>query len=128
MYIYVKEDVAIALACLFNDRLLSSMPQAQLYKASVASGLKNMSWAELSGSTISVADANLASDISESASGFGGVGAYTVVSGAASATTPGFQLIPTVGSVLVLTLQKSSSSLKTTMLLDRWDPSICKYR
>ena len=61
-----------------------------------------MSWAELSGSTISVADANLASDISESASGFGGVGAYTVVSAATSATTPGFQLIPTAGYALVL--------------------------
>ena len=78
------------------------MARAQLYKASVAPGLKNMSWAEFSGSAISVADANLASDISEFASGFGGVGAYTVVSGAAAATAPGFQLIPTVGSVLVL--------------------------
>ncbi len=78
------------------------MTQAELYRASVAPRLKNMSWAEFSGSTISVSDANLASDISESASGFGGVGEYTVVSGANSATTPGFQLIPTAGPVLVL--------------------------
>lgn len=85
-----------------NAGLLSSMTQPQLYKASVASGLKNMSWDEFCGSTISVADANLASDNSESASGFGGVGAYTVKSGASVATTPGFQLIPTVGSVVVL--------------------------
>ena len=34
-----------------NAGLLSSMAQAQLYKASAASGLKNTSGAELSGST-----------------------------------------------------------------------------
>ena len=32
-----------------NAGLLSSMAQEQLYKASVASGLKNMSWHEFSG-------------------------------------------------------------------------------
>ena len=69
--------------------LLSSMAQAHMHTASVESGLKNMSWAELSGSTVSVADANLASDISKPASGSGGTGAYIVSNAGAVAATLG---------------------------------------
>ena len=84
-----------------NAGLLSNMTQAQLYKASVASGLKNMSWAEFSGLTMSVSNNN--ADIhADPASGFSGVGAYTSNVAGANATTPGFQLVPTVGSVVVL--------------------------
>ena len=79
------------------------MTQEQLYKASVASGLKNMSWAELSGAVISTSNTEYADSFSEPRSGFSGVGAYAPIGAPTDASpsyvTPGFQLIPTVGSV-----------------------------
>ena len=65
-----------------NAGLLSSMTRLQLYKASVASGLKNMSWDELSGATVSVSDALPQPTDAEPASGFAGVGAHAVLFGA----------------------------------------------
>ena len=62
-----------------NAGLLSSMTPEQLYKASVQSGLKNMSWSEFSGITTCVADAFLNNQNSEPASGLGGVGAYQIL-------------------------------------------------
>ena len=42
-----------------NAGLLSSMTQEQLYKASVASGLKNMSWHEFSGLAVSTSNIHI---------------------------------------------------------------------
>ena len=39
-----------------NAGLLSNMTQEQLFKASVASGLKNMSWQEFSGLAVSTSN------------------------------------------------------------------------
>ena len=80
------------------------MSQVQLYKASVASGLKNMSWTEFSGLTISVGDNLLLTEDSEGAQGFSGVGAYAsaIDAGGSPIVTAGIQYAPTVGSVLVL--------------------------
>ncbi len=89
-----------------NAGLLSSMTQEQLYKASVASGLKNMSWHEFSGLTVSTSNIQYNDNITESRSGFSGVGAYGIIGGAAETETVkrthGFQLTPTVGTMLVL--------------------------
>ena len=88
-----------------NAGLLSSMTQEQLYKASVASGLKNMSWAEFSGQTTSVSNHNYNNFNSDGGYGFTGVGAYAPIIAAETDTirrTPGFQVIPTVGSMVIL--------------------------
>ena len=68
-----------------------------------------MSWAEFSGSTISVSDNIAGTAEAEPSSGFSGVGAYATgtgfnADGSASsiANTSGFQLVPTVGSIVVL--------------------------
>ena len=73
----------------------------QLYKASVASGLKNLSYDEFAGLTVSVAGEPGAPDnlynTSQPRTGpipLVGVGAY--------AGQPGFKYIPTTGSILVL--------------------------
>ena len=108
-------DAFLTITCIninFNNNagLLSSLTQEQLYKVSVASGLKNMSWSEFSGTTVSIGDHIGATSESEPASGFSGVGAYSfgtaydAGTGAATAVTntTGFQLVPTVGSVVVL--------------------------
>ena len=57
-----------------------------------------MSWGEFSGAVISVSDAITASDVSEGSTGFSGVGAFTT----STVNTSGFQLAPTVGSIVVL--------------------------
>ena len=88
-----------------NAGLLSNMTQEQLYKASVASGLKNMSWQEFSGLTVSTSNIYYNDNVAESRSGFSGVGAYSVIGSAedqATHRTPGFQLTPTVGTMLCL--------------------------
>ena len=59
-----------------NAGLLPSMTQEQLYKASVASGLQNMSWHEFSGLTVSTSNIQYNDNVAESRSGFSGVGAY----------------------------------------------------
>jgi hypothetical protein len=85
--------------------LLSNMSQEQLYKASVASGL-HMSWQEFSGLTMSTSNISYNDSISESQTRIFGVGAYAPFgTGTETETykrTPGVQLIPTVGSMLVL--------------------------
>ena len=78
----------------FNNQagLLSSMTQEQLFRNSIQSGLVNMSWDEFCGSTISAT--GLGSTNSQTRSAFSGVGARI--------GTPGFQLSPTTGTILVL--------------------------
>jgi hypothetical protein len=80
------------------------MTKEQLCKSSVLSGLKNMSWAEFNGRTICTSNINYGNYWSEGNAGYSGVGAYSTFTAETAAThrTPGFQLIPTVGSVLVL--------------------------
>jgi hypothetical protein len=87
-----------------NAGLLSSMTKEQLYKASVLSGLKNMSWQEFSGITMGCSNINYNDNISESREGFSGVGAYAPISPETYLThrTAGCQYLPTVGSMLVL--------------------------
>ncbi len=58
-----------------NAGLLSSMTQEQLYKASVASGLKNMSGHEFSGLTVSTSNIQYNRNIAGSRPGLSGVGA-----------------------------------------------------
>ena len=92
-----------------NACLLSNMTPEQLYKASVNSGLKNMSWAEFSGQTTSVSNHNYTNYNSDGGYGFTGVGAYAPIVGAETdliRRTPGFQAIATVGSMVVLNLQR----------------------
>ena len=79
----------------FNNQagLLSSMTPEQLFRNSVQSGLANMSWDEFCGSTVSACgDAVLQN--AQIRSPFSGLGA--------KAGTPGFQLSPTTGTILVL--------------------------
>ena len=80
------------------------MAQEQLCKASVASGLKNMSWQEFSGLTVGCSNINYNDNISESRAGYGGVGAYAPLATETYALhrTTGCQVLPTVGSMLVL--------------------------
>ena len=78
----------------FNNQagLLSSMTQEQLFRNSIQSGLVNMSWDEFCGSTISATGAGATN--SQTRSAYSGVGARI--------GTPGFQLSPTTGTILVL--------------------------
>ena len=78
----------------FNNQagLLSSMTQEQLFRNSIQSGLVNMSWDEFCGSTISATGVGAAN--SQTRSAYSGVGARI--------GTPGFQLSPTTGTILVL--------------------------
>ena len=86
--------------------LLSSFSKEQLYRASVASGLANLTWEEFNGLTTSVAGyAAPQSGISESRHWYCGVGARSVLGGDNSTPVdsyPGFKSIPTTGSILVL--------------------------
>ena len=86
--------------------LLSSFTTEQLYKASIASGLNNLSWDEFQGLTTSVAGAGLpvGSGLSEARHWYSGVGARSAVDGAGNVTDgyTGFKLVPTTGSILVL--------------------------
>ena len=80
--------------------LCSNMTQHQLWKASRASGLANLTWDEFSGAVVSVGNANVENnDESEPRTPYEGVGAYTTAGGINS---QGISLIPTTGSVVVL--------------------------
>ena len=85
----------------FNNQagLLSSMTPQQLYRNSVQSGLVGLSWDQFSGSVVSVAGyldaANGRSSTLRSA--YAGLGANL-----AGGNNPGFQLVPTTGTILVL--------------------------
>ena len=71
--------------------LLSSMSQEQLFRNSIQSGLANMSWDEFCGSTVSACGGGAVN--AQPRSGFSGVGARI--------GSPGFQLSPTTGTILV---------------------------
>ena len=87
----------------FNNQagLLSSMTPEQLYRNSIQSGLANMSWDEFSGLTVSCCGfIGGAATASRLRSPFSGVGtSYSTFYGSAN---PGFQTVPTTGTVLVL--------------------------
>ena len=55
------------------------MTQEQLYKAFVASGLNNMSWAKFSGLAIGCSTINYNDNMSQPRAGYGGVGAHAPV-------------------------------------------------
>jgi hypothetical protein len=82
--------------------LLSSFTTEQLYRASIASGLNNLTWEEFQGVTTSVAGG--LSGISEPRQWLCGVGARSLVDVNGNVTDgyPGCKLIPTTGSILVL--------------------------
>ena len=77
----------------FNNQagLLSSMTQEQLFRNSIQSGLANMSWDEFCGSTVSAASGSTNVGLREPYLGLG-----------ARDASPGFQLSPTTGTILVL--------------------------
>ena len=79
----------------FNNQagLLSSMTQEQLFRNSIQSGLANMSWDEFCGSTVSAAAAGSTTNagLREPYLGLG-----------ARDASPGFQMSPTTGTILVL--------------------------
>ena len=75
------------------------MTQHQLWKASRASGLSNLTWDEFSGAVITVGNLNPGTaDEPEPRTPYEGVGAYQATSG----PTQGVSLIPTTGSVVAL--------------------------
>ena len=78
----------------FNNQagLLSSMTQEQLFRNSIQSGLANMSWDEFCGSTVSAASGTTTNvGLREPYLGLG-----------ARDASPGFQMSPTTGTILVL--------------------------
>jgi len=79
----------------FNNQagLLSSMSQEQLFRNSIQSGLANMSWDEFCGSIVSCSGVGGGGN-AQLRDAFSGVGARI--------GTPGFQLSPTTGTILVL--------------------------
>ena len=85
----------------FNNQagLLSSMTPQQLYRNSVQSGLVGLSWDQFSGSVVSVAGYLDAVNGRSSTlrSMYSGLGANL-----AGGNNPGFQMIPTTGTILVL--------------------------
>ena len=80
-----------------NAVLMSSFTDKQLYRISVDSGLKNMSWDEFSGSVISVAGRVGGGNLSEVRAPFTYVGPNQL-----GGQNPGFQEIPTTGSIVVI--------------------------
>ena len=63
----------------------------------------------------------------EGAQGFSGVGAFTPLAvDANNAVTLGFQLIPTVGSIVVLNFAEVIQLTEDYIPLARWAPSICR--
>jgi hypothetical protein len=77
--------------------LLSTMSPEQLYKASVASGLHNLTYDEFTGLTMSVAgDDAIGYSYSQPR------GPYPLVGAGAYPNNPGFKYIPTTGSILCL--------------------------
>ena len=85
----------------FNNQagLLSSMTQEQLFRNSIQSGLVNMSWDEFCGSTVSACDGEGTNRPAQQRSAYSGVGARMATT---TTGTPGFQLSPTTGTILVL--------------------------
>ncbi len=74
--------------------LLSSMSQEQLFRNSPQCGLASMSWDEFCGSTVSASNGDGTIFNAQVRSAYSGVGART--------GTPGFQMSPTTGTILVL--------------------------
>ena len=85
-----------------NSALLASFTQEQLYDASVSSWLKNLTWEEFSGCTISAATRDQQAGTENTRARFNGWqrNAYSGVG--APAEHVGFKQIPTTGSILVL--------------------------
>ena len=83
--------------------LLSSMSPEQLYRNSLISGLGNMTWDEFCGQTISVAGSD-SKNRTEARHWVSGVGARSITNatGVVQDGNPGFKVVPTTGSVLVL--------------------------
>jgi hypothetical protein len=79
--------------------LLSSMSQEQLYRASVASGLGNLTWDEFCGSVMSISNPQ---GLSQGVGPYFGGGAFTGMGGGAANDPVGCKLIATTGSILVL--------------------------
>ena len=91
----------------FNNQagLLSSMTPQQLYRNSVQSGLVGLSWEQFCGSTVTVSGYHdeVAGGTATYRNAYSGVGANLIAIGANPAIpNPGFQLIPTTGTILVL--------------------------
>ena len=85
--------------------LLSTMSPEQLYKASVQSGLNNLTYDEFSGLTISVGgDTANVSGYSQPRGPYPlvGLGSYPANATAGTTWHPGFKYIPTTGSILCL--------------------------
>ena len=86
----------------FNNQagLLSSMTPQQLYRNSVQSGLVGITWEQFSGSLVTVSGVHdeAAGNTARFRTPYSGVGSNLI--GAVS--NPGFQLIPTTGTILVL--------------------------
>ena len=87
--------------------LLSTFSPEQLYRASVQSGLANLTWDEFCGNTISVSDQ--ASDgFSSMRNPYSGLGPKSILAGVTAGnqnitgSDPGFKYIPTTGTILVL--------------------------
>ena len=87
---------ADAILTINNSSINFNNNARQLRKASVASGLKNMSWHELSGLTVSTSSIQHSDNVAESRSGLSGVGSYGPIGAAETENlkrTPGFQLL-----------------------------------
>ena len=87
---------------------LATFTQQQLYDASLASGLKDLSWEQFSGSTIGPASAINASTGGNTRSVLYNGWQRNAYSGTgATATSVGFKQIPTTGSILVLDMGRT---------------------
>ena len=103
---FLKQSSTWSCRSNFNDQtgLLSSMPHEQLYTNSVLSGLRNVTFDEFTGLTLSV-----------SGRGNGESAPLQPLTGLGSRSTPGgngvpcVKLVSTTGSILVLTLRRSHS-------------------
>ena len=88
----------------FNNQagLLSSMTPQQLYRNIVQSGLVGLTWEQFSGSCVTVSGNYdpVAGRDSSYRTPYSGVGASQL----AAVNNPGFQLTPTTGTILVLSL------------------------
>ena len=84
--------------------LLSSHTPEQLYRASVHSGLNNLTWDEFSGTTVTVGNYRGTGAGAEPRAPYTGVGAISTLDASriANGGMPGIQLTPTTGSILVL--------------------------
>ena len=86
----------------FNNQagLLSSMTPQQLYRNSVQSGLVGLTWEQFCGSLVTVSGIHneAAGNTARFRRPYSGVGANLI----GTVSNPGFQLIPTTGTILVL--------------------------